>query len=131
VASPSAGRIFRQPLQSPPPGSSVPATMPRVPQATPKVETSVPAGEVPSIGRTSRKPRISRSKVIAKLASKREAVVPVQPSGKTRSSLGAAVAGAKAAGTGVRKSDAAISAAKKRARQSEINRRRNKGITEQ
>ena len=76
-----------------------------------------------------RKPRISRSKVIAKLASQRAASgssMSNAASGRTRSSMGAgkrqSVAGAKMARTG----DGIMVSAKKRARQSEYARRRSR-----
>ncbi|KAL4067410.1 hypothetical protein V8B97DRAFT_914919 [Scleroderma yunnanense] len=91
-----------------------------------------------------RRPRISRSKVIARLASQREAEVTRSgvagtgagagkstgaARGKTRSSIGAGVAGRRrlSHGSGPKSGDVLISA-KKRARQSEYARRRSRAI---
>ncbi|KAI6018354.1 hypothetical protein EDC04DRAFT_3093303 [Pisolithus marmoratus] len=79
-----------------------------------------------------RKPRISRSKVIARLASQRAAETSAvgggtsagAPRGKTRSSIGAAVSGKTRLSRGGAKSGDVLMSAKKRVRQSEYARRR-------
>lgn len=77
-----------------------------------------------------RKPRISRSKVIARLASQRAAEATAfgagvgASRGKTRSSIGAGVSGKTRLSRGGAKSGEVLMSAKKRARQSEYARRR-------
>ncbi|KAI6038653.1 hypothetical protein EDC04DRAFT_2509628, partial [Pisolithus marmoratus] len=79
-----------------------------------------------------RKPRISRSKVIARLASQRAAETSAvgggtsasAPRGKTRSSIGAGASGKTRLSRGGAKSGDVLMSAKKRARQSEYARRR-------
>ncbi|KAJ7594267.1 hypothetical protein C8J56DRAFT_926329 [Mycena floridula] len=120
--------IFSKPLVVPL-GSGIPS-----PIRTAQTVTIAPVSEdnaAPTRQRTmGRKPRISRSKVIAKLASQRAASGP-RPSigtngaGKIRSSMGANAAQRKsfasAGGSGL------LMSAKKRARQSEYSRRKSRG----
>ncbi|KAF8893043.1 hypothetical protein BD779DRAFT_1508513 [Infundibulicybe gibba] len=123
--TPRPGGIFSKPLATP---SGIPTPI----KARPAVEQKSMAG---------RKPRISRSKVIARLASQRAASgsssrpigsgVTAVAGGKTRSSLGAKVQRKSFGGNGARGGRRSgpgdvLMSAKKRARQSEYARRRSR-----
>ncbi|KII91797.1 hypothetical protein PLICRDRAFT_521255 [Plicaturopsis crispa FD-325 SS-3] len=128
--SPRPGPIFSKPLTAP--GSSIPTP---VRNQTFGAAASTLADTKPLVlapkpkALAGRKPRISRSKVIARLASQRAAPSAEAAAGRTRSSMGAAVrqsAGRKSGG-GRRSGGAEVlMSAKKRARQSEYARRRSR-----
>ena len=144
IASPNSSKIFSKPLILPQ-KSGIPAPVKN--QGIASSDSTTLPSRANSIQRslTGRKPRISRSKVIARLASQRAAggngnglnvtggntgarLTPRasnETSGRTRSSLGAKGSGAKS-----RASDEGrvLLSAKKRARQSEYARRKSKVI---
>ncbi|KAH0831262.1 hypothetical protein J3R83DRAFT_13896 [Lanmaoa asiatica] len=138
--SPRPAKIFSQPL-SPPPArpimSLTAAATSIVGQATEAKPSSSSKLPVPPKAKVlpGRRPRISRSKVIAKLASQRAAGAGSSASasagteragGKVRSSMGAEVAGkARQSYGGTRGGDMLMSA-KKRVRQSEHTRKRSR-----
>ena len=130
---PAVGKIFSKPLGVPPAerGNASVAGAGAGPTKSVGLKPKVLPG---------RKPRISRSRVIARLASQRVASgsgVGVKGVGsvgdgtsvtaRTRSSLGAAKRRSFAGGKGARGSDVVMSA-KKRARQSEYARRKSRGV---
>ncbi|KIK98880.1 hypothetical protein PAXRUDRAFT_623520 [Paxillus rubicundulus Ve08.2h10] len=130
-------KIFNQPLVSPPTGppmSLAAAATSIVGRVTDEASLALPAKtSVPQKLKVlpGRRPRISRSKVIAKLASQRAAGASEgieKAGGKTRSSMGAGVAG-KTRQSGGRGGDVVMSA-KKRARQSEYARRRSRAVAD-
>ncbi|KAG5643325.1 hypothetical protein DXG03_001175 [Asterophora parasitica] len=150
--SPRPGGIFSKPLTAPS-GSGIPTPIKKRtidPSATSGSCSSaddIHTAGIPTVGVpparqrsiTGRKPRISRSKVIAKLASQRAAGTgatagpvggtPARGAGRTRSSLGAKAQRSSFGGkSGAAKSagDGLLMSAKKRARQSEYARRRSK-----
>ncbi|KAF8843473.1 hypothetical protein BDN67DRAFT_1000891 [Paxillus ammoniavirescens] len=128
-------KIFSQPLVSPParfPMSLAAAATSIVSQVADDVSSASsskpPVPQKPKV-LPGRRPRISRSKVIAKLASQRAAGASEgteKAGGKTRSSMGAGVAG-KTRQSGGMGGDVVMSA-KKRARQSEYARRRSRAV---
>ncbi|RXW23197.1 hypothetical protein EST38_g2632 [Candolleomyces aberdarensis] len=144
--SPIRGKIFSTPLGMP---SGIPTPVVTKKSSVPPNATDdgakAPAAATTGAGATrqrslnGRKPRISRSKVIARLASQRAASgsssksgstvassITPKPSGKTRSSLGAKVKRSSLGGAKLRASGGgdALMSAKKRARQSEYHMRR-------
>lgn len=146
ISSPNSRKIFSKPLLLPQ-QSSIPTPVKNQRIAS---DDSITLARANSIQRSlnGRKPRISRSKVITRLASQRAAsgnangpsgnsVAGLAPrasndtSGKTRSSLGAKVSrasyggGARSRGSG---GGSVVMSAKKRARQSEYARRKSKAI---
>lgn len=133
IQSPPATKIFSQPLNlipSPikPPALSAPLAPGQKPPIPPKPKVM-----------PGRRPRVSRSKVIAKLASQRETpglgpsmIAPSAGGGRARSSVGAqrrSYGGAKM-GRGSVVGDSVMMSAKKRVRQSEFARRRSRAIGE-
>ncbi|EAU84113.1 hypothetical protein CC1G_06975 [Coprinopsis cinerea okayama7 len=162
--SPTRGKIFSTPLQMPsgiptPVKKRVPSTESNTSKATTDTTTTTNSGGstsgsggatvVRQRSISGRKPRISRSKVIARLASQRAAsssssssnipgtpsVLAKKPGGRPRSSLGAKVHRASLTGgiqarsrmSGGAGGDVLMSA-KKKARQSEYIRRRSRGL---
>ncbi|KIJ16450.1 hypothetical protein PAXINDRAFT_168567 [Paxillus involutus ATCC 200175] len=127
-------KIFSQPLVSPPAGPSMSlaaaatSIVGQVADAASSASSSKPPIPLKPKVLPGRRPRISRSKVIAKLASQRAAGASegTEKAGKTRSSMGAGVAG-KTRQSGGKGGDVVLSA-KKRARQSEYARRRSRAV---
>ncbi|KZP30800.1 hypothetical protein FIBSPDRAFT_850243 [Athelia psychrophila] len=138
MLSPRATKIFSQPLS---PSPATPAAPTSLGAAAAALSWKPPIPPKPKV-MPGRRPRVSRSKVIARLASQRVASGSSAPSastgtstiapregGKTRSSVGAqrrSYGGAKMGGPGA----AGEMSAKKRARQGEFARRRSRAIGE-
>lgn len=137
--SPRPAKIFSQPLSPPPVGppmslttaaTSIVGRSARGTSSSPVKPSMPPKAKV----LPGRRPRISRSKVIARLASQRAAGASSsatagtpKPGGKVRSSMGAEVAGKTQSYSGARGGGLLMSA-KKRVRQSEHARRRSRAI---
>ena len=123
--SPRGGGVFSQPL-SPPAKNQNPSLGAAAATLNQKRPVPVKPKVLPG-----HKPRISRSKVIAKLASQRAASGSSTGNGKTRSSMGTgkrqSLGGAKI-GRGNAVGDNVLMSAKKRVRQSEYARRRSRSI---
>ncbi|CDO77441.1 hypothetical protein BN946_scf184857.g48 [Trametes cinnabarina] len=142
--SPSSGRIFSQPLTnfgSPAATAASPAPDPSFGAAATVLFASADESSPSKIPRPAvippkpkaliaRKPRISRSRVIAKLGAQRAAAAQgsaASPSGRTRSSFGARRSfGGVKAGRASAGSEVMRGAAKRRARQSEYIRRKSR-----
>ncbi|KIJ64787.1 hypothetical protein HYDPIDRAFT_187661 [Hydnomerulius pinastri MD-312] len=130
--SPRPTKIFSQPLTSPaprPPMSLTAAAASIVGPAAGEASSSKPPLPPKPKVLPGRRPRISRSKVIAKLASQRAAESSggtEKAKGKTRSSMGAGVAGKTRQSHSGTRGDNVLMSAKKRARQSEYARRRSR-----
>ncbi|KAI9060065.1 hypothetical protein FKP32DRAFT_1595816 [Trametes sanguinea] len=141
--SPSSGRIFSQPLTNfgSPAATASPAPHPSLGAAATTLLASAEDSSPSKIPRPAvlppkpkaliaRKPRISRSRVIAKLGAQRAAAAQgsaASPNGRTRSSFGARRSfGGVKAGRASGGSEMMRTAAKKRARQSEYMRRRSR-----
>ncbi|KAH7883053.1 hypothetical protein F5I97DRAFT_1930644 [Phlebopus sp. FC_14] len=125
--SPGPKKFFTQPLVSPSPVTFAAATVGVSDPARTEVSSKPLVPPKPKV-LPGRRPRISRSKVIAKLVSQRAAEATAgnaKDTGKTRSSMGAALAGRTRQSHGGRGGDVLMSA-KKRARQSEYARRRSR-----
>ncbi|KAF9238104.1 hypothetical protein BU15DRAFT_88519 [Melanogaster broomeanus] len=128
-------KIFSQPLTSPPAGPpmSLTAAAMTIVSHTANEASSSSKPPIPpeAEGLPGRRPRISRSKVIARLASVRAAGTSGQTekaNGKTRSSVGAGVAGKTRQSHGGGRGGDVLMSAKKRARQSEYARRRSRAV---
>ncbi|OSD01038.1 hypothetical protein PYCCODRAFT_1453015 [Trametes coccinea BRFM310] len=141
--SPTSGRIFSQPLTNfgSPAATASPAPHPSLGAAATTLLASAEESSPSKIPRPAvippkpkaliaRKPRISRSRVIAKLGAQRAAAAQgsaASPNGRTRSSFGARRSfGGVKAGRASGGSEMMRTAAKKRARQSEYMRRRSR-----
>ncbi|KAF8558644.1 hypothetical protein OG21DRAFT_1595258 [Imleria badia] len=135
---PRPAKIFSQPLSPPPVGppmSLTTAATSIVGQSARETSSSAVKSPIPPKSKVlpGRRPRISRSKVIARLASQRAAGTSAsagtpKPGGKVRSSMGAEAAGKMSQSYGGARGGDVLMSAKKRVRQSERARRRSRVI---